>query len=169
MEERDSARQSGAVESRVHRPVLWASCEDCAPSRFAARSACADTEAVSADMEHKKRPLAGPLMARIGGPGRLAQLGEHQLDKLGVTGSSPVPPTSKDLQKQVFCFFPLRRGVIQCLNSACVCVTMRYGCAVSIGATDRGAAAERAAAAVTTECESAREFSRNLVIELARW
>ncbi len=24
--------------------------------------------------------------------GRLAQLGEHQLDKLGVTGSSPVPP-----------------------------------------------------------------------------
>ena len=28
-----------------------------------------------------------------GDPGRLAQLGEHQLDKLGVTGSSPVPPT----------------------------------------------------------------------------
>jgi hypothetical protein len=27
--------------------------------------------------------------------GRLAQLGEHQLDKLGVTGSSPVPPTYK--------------------------------------------------------------------------
>ena len=27
-------------------------------------------------------------------PGRLAQLGEHQLDKLGVTGSSPVPPIS---------------------------------------------------------------------------
>ena len=27
--------------------------------------------------------------------GRLAQLGEHQLDKLGVTGSSPVPPTSQ--------------------------------------------------------------------------
>ncbi len=27
--------------------------------------------------------------------GRLAQLGEHQLDKLGVTGSSPVPPTSR--------------------------------------------------------------------------
>jgi hypothetical protein len=27
--------------------------------------------------------------------GRLAQLGEHQLDKLGVTGSSPVPPTSE--------------------------------------------------------------------------
>jgi hypothetical protein len=26
--------------------------------------------------------------------GRLAQLGEHQLDKLGVTGSSPVPPIS---------------------------------------------------------------------------
>src|SRR3954453_5217884 len=30
-----------------------------------------------------------------GFPGRLAQLGEHQLDKLGVTGSSPVPPTQK--------------------------------------------------------------------------
>ena len=27
--------------------------------------------------------------------GRLAQLGEHQLDKLGVTGSSPVPPIKK--------------------------------------------------------------------------
>ena len=27
--------------------------------------------------------------------GRLAQLGEHQLDKLGVTGSSPVPPIRK--------------------------------------------------------------------------
>ena len=33
--------------------------------------------------------------------GRLAQLGEHQLDKLGVTGSSPVPPTRKP---------PLARG-----------------------------------------------------------
>ena len=31
--------------------------------------------------------------ATIADPGRLAQLGEHQLDKLGVTGSSPVPPT----------------------------------------------------------------------------
>src|SRR3954449_4776906 len=31
--------------------------------------------------------------ATIIDPGRLAQLGEHQLDKLGVTGSSPVPPT----------------------------------------------------------------------------
>src|SRR5581483_11414533 len=30
--------------------------------------------------------------ARLSAPGRLAQLGEHQLDKLGVTGSSPVPP-----------------------------------------------------------------------------
>ncbi len=27
--------------------------------------------------------------------GRLAQLGEHQLDKLGVTGSSPVPPITE--------------------------------------------------------------------------
>jgi hypothetical protein len=30
--------------------------------------------------------------ATVLAPGRLAQLGEHQLDKLGVTGSSPVPP-----------------------------------------------------------------------------
>jgi drug/metabolite transporter (DMT)-like permease len=42
--------------------------------------------------------LAGVVIARrptpatIREPGRLAQLGEHQLDKLGVTGSSPVPP-----------------------------------------------------------------------------
>ena len=35
----------------------------------------------------------GRLAAKIRpDPGRLAQLGEHQLDKLGVTGSSPVPP-----------------------------------------------------------------------------
>ena len=32
-------------------------------------------------------------------PGRLAQLGEHQLDKLGVTGSSPVPPIEKALHE----------------------------------------------------------------------
>src|SRR4249919_328676 len=36
----------------------------------------------------------GPVSLRP--PGRLAQLGEHQLDKLGVTGSSPVPPTSME-------------------------------------------------------------------------
>src|SRR3954468_3060588 len=35
-------------------------------------------------------------------PGRLAQLGEHQLDKLGVTGSSPVPPTPKSPLKRAF-------------------------------------------------------------------
>ena len=33
--------------------------------------------------------------ATLLGRGRLAQLGEHQLDKLGVTGSSPVAPTSE--------------------------------------------------------------------------
>ena len=35
--------------------------------------------------------------------GRLAQLGEHQLDKLGVTGSSPVPPTCKAPETGGFC------------------------------------------------------------------
>lgn len=30
-------------------------------------------------------------------PGRLAQLGEHQLDKLGVAGSSPAPPIGEDV------------------------------------------------------------------------
>ena len=35
----------------------------------------------------------GVFPATIRFSGRLAQLGEHQLDKLGVTGSSPVPPT----------------------------------------------------------------------------
>jgi hypothetical protein len=29
-------------------------------------------------------------------------LGEHQLDKLGVTGSSPVPPIEKALHKGFF-------------------------------------------------------------------
>ena len=33
--------------------------------------------------------------ATLSPPGRLAQLGEHQLDKLGVTGSSPVPPMER--------------------------------------------------------------------------
>src|SRR5881397_2945641 len=48
-------------------------------------------------------------------PGRLAQLGEHQLDKLGVTGSSPVPPIRRsksgtpsashdDVERLVFSF-----------------------------------------------------------------
>jgi hypothetical protein len=42
--------------------------------------------------------------------GRLAQLGEHQLDKLGVTGSSPVPPTSKTRWKRrVFLVSQTRR------------------------------------------------------------
>ena len=39
---------------------------------------------------------------RLAPQGRLAQLGEHQLDKLGVTGSSPVPPIRKCLQNRGF-------------------------------------------------------------------
>jgi hypothetical protein len=35
----------------------------------------------------------------FGAPGRLAQLGEHQLDKLGVTGSSPVPPIKTPVKR----------------------------------------------------------------------
>ena len=42
--------------------------------------------------------------ATIRRPGRLAQLGEHQLDKLGVTGSSPVPPTSEAPAQRGFSF-----------------------------------------------------------------
>jgi hypothetical protein len=33
--------------------------------------------------------------------GRLAQLGEHQLDKLGVTGSSPVTPIRPLLESRL--------------------------------------------------------------------
>src|SRR5256885_1637524 len=55
------------------------------------------------------RPPARPApavrdAATISDPGRLAQLGEHQLDKLGVTGSSPVPPTPKAPGKAGFLF-----------------------------------------------------------------
>src|ERR1700722_14092360 len=39
--------------------------------------------------------VSGCSYGRLPAPGRLAQLGEHQLDKLGVTGSSPVPPIEK--------------------------------------------------------------------------
>src|SRR5436189_6176290 len=54
------------------------------------------------DTKHRFRsgrgsPAAGA--ATIGIPGRLAQLGEHQLDKLGVTGSSPVPPIRKTCKR----------------------------------------------------------------------
>ena len=41
----------------------------------------------------------GPDSATVLDSGRLAQLGEHQLDKLGVTGSSPVAPTSRNPRK----------------------------------------------------------------------
>ena len=45
------------------------------------------------------------------GPGRLAQLVEHQLDKLGVTGSSPVPPIPGILPHQAgFLRFPAFRS-----------------------------------------------------------
>src|SRR5207249_4460311 len=45
-------------------------------------------ESVSPRFQHRKSCNTGTF-------GRLAQLGEHQLDKLGVTGSSPVPPIEK--------------------------------------------------------------------------
>src|SRR5919199_4692715 len=44
--------------------------------------------------------------------GRLAQLGEHQLDKLGVTGSSPVPPTHRRMQA----FFSAEAGIYVCMD-----------------------------------------------------
>src|SRR5262245_60044218 len=51
--------------------------------------------------------------ATIRQPGRLAQLGEHQLDKLGVTGSSPVPPTSqKPRLGGASCFGHEKRGAM---------------------------------------------------------
>src|SRR3954453_18520840 len=46
-------------------------------------------------------PTAGTMRP---GRGRLAQLGEHQLDKLGVTGSSPVPPITKSPAQAGFSF-----------------------------------------------------------------
>jgi hypothetical protein len=60
--------------------------------------------ALSGQADELRLEQAKPVPLRIEGPGspaldwksqgRLAQLGEHQLDKLGVTGSSPVPPIS---------------------------------------------------------------------------
>ena len=47
--------------------------------------------------------------ARLRARGRLAQLGEHQLDKLGVTGSSPVPPIGKAPETGPF-LLPIRRA-----------------------------------------------------------
>jgi hypothetical protein len=48
--------------------------------------------------QHARMPVRFPRS------GRLAQLGEHQLDKLGVTGSSPVPPTHKNPARAGFLF-----------------------------------------------------------------
>ena len=46
------------------------------------------------EVRQRGRPDRPDALPRLESPpqGRLAQLGEHQLDKLGVTGSSPVPP-----------------------------------------------------------------------------
>jgi hypothetical protein len=51
--------------------------------------------------------MACPRSLRMA-PGRLAQLGEHQLDKLGVTGSSPVPPTSRKPRHGGVFAYPVR-------------------------------------------------------------
>src|SRR5207253_7863474 len=48
------------------------------------------------------RSLAAPSGYNPVAGGRLAQLGEHQLDKLGVTGSSPVPPMMKGPGSRAF-------------------------------------------------------------------
>lgn len=57
---------------------------------------CAKSWESVAHDERYKLPANGHVL------GRLAQLGEHQLDKLGVTGSSPVPPTAKGPQSGPF-------------------------------------------------------------------
>ena len=49
----------------------------------------------SSSVARASRSIHPRSSAKIPAQGRLAQLGEHQLDKLGVTGSSPVPPTSR--------------------------------------------------------------------------
>ena len=41
----------------------------------------------------RSRASCAPPLLTFRARGRLAQLGEHQLDKLGVTGSNPVTPT----------------------------------------------------------------------------
>jgi hypothetical protein len=43
------------------------------------------------------------------------------IDKLGVTGSSPVPPIRKGLLSGPFCFLARRWSLPQCLVGACVC------------------------------------------------
>lgn len=70
-------------ESLVPRPYLWSlGCRACFPVRPPPR-----------------------LAARFSFPlGRLAQLGERQLDKLEVTGSSPVAPISDPLAVEVVVF-----------------------------------------------------------------
>ena len=52
----------------------------------------------------------GPDSATVLDSGRLAQLGEHQLDKLGVTGSSPVAPTYETRWKRRVSSLPRLRS-----------------------------------------------------------
>ena len=54
--------------------------------------ACGKSAVRSRSMGAFRDRETGAKSAIVSSPGRLAQLGEHQLDKLGVTGSSPVPP-----------------------------------------------------------------------------
>src|SRR4051812_43383716 len=59
-------------------------------ARSGARMLCSAGTAIPGARRSFERGLDWP------SPGRLAQLGEHQLDKLGVTGSSPVPPINRN-------------------------------------------------------------------------
>ena len=58
----------------------------------ASERAVAGTAEVTPGRYLSRRPAAAGRLVRSSAEGRLAQLGEHQLDKLGVTGSSPVSP-----------------------------------------------------------------------------
>ena len=65
------------------------------PWRAARAGARARTCTSSFATGHPDRSLPPHRRLKSRPQGRLAQLGEHQLDKLGVTGSSPVPPTRR--------------------------------------------------------------------------
>ena len=80
------------------------------PLRRLGAPAAAGLRAAQADLTRGRRLHAGwyhPPPA-----GRLAQLGEHQLDKLGVTGSSPVSPIPESAQKTC-----IARSIVTSSNS----------------------------------------------------
>jgi hypothetical protein len=103
------------------------------------------------------------------GSGRLAQLGEHQLDKLGVTGSSPVAPTRKHagLQNQGLSGGPLSWLPQDSPRVGCSGRSKRGG-EDGVSAALRGPENDRGSLAASDISDTARPYRATLAASLTR-